>query len=98
MSNEVTGMAGNKSYTTTLLLSFFLGGLGIHRFYTGYIGIGVFQLITGGGCGIWALIDFISLCFGKFKDADDNELVGYNPTLGLVLFFVGLAIILFLIM
>ena len=52
MSNEGTGMVGNKSYTAALLLSFFLGGFGIHRFYTGYIGLGILQLITAGGCGI----------------------------------------------
>ena len=40
-----------KSYVVTLLLSFFLGFLGIHRFYTGYIVIGIVQLLTLGGCG-----------------------------------------------
>ncbi len=93
MSNEGTGMVGNKSYTAALLLSFFLGGFGIHRFYTGYIGLGILQLITAGGCGIWTLIDFISLCFGKYKDADGNELADYNPTLGKTLFWVWIALI-----
>lgn len=93
MSNEGTGMVGNKSYTAALLLAFFLGGFGIHRFYTGYIGLGILQLITAGGCGIWTLIDFISLCFGKFKDADGNELADYNPTLGQTLFWVWIALI-----
>lgn len=41
MANEGNGMVGNKSYTAALLLSFFLGGFGIHRFYTGYIGLGI---------------------------------------------------------
>ena len=63
-------MNQQKSYTVTLLLSFFLGGFGIHRFYTGYIGLGILQLITLGGCGIWALIDFIRICLNNCKSAD----------------------------
>lgn len=84
-------MEQRKNYLVTLLLSFFLGGLGIHRFYTGYIGLGILQLITGGGCGIWALIDFIRICFNNFKDAHGNELENYNRTVGLVFFFIWLA-------
>lgn len=74
------------------LLSFFLGGFGIHRFYTGYIGIGILQLLTGGGCGIWTLIDFISICFNKYQDANGEDLGGYSETLGKVFFFIWLAL------
>ena len=84
-------MEERKSYTVTLLLSFFLGGLGIHRFYTGHIGIGIAQLLTCGGCGIWALIDFIMICFNNYKDAQGQELGDYNPTLGKVFFGIWVA-------
>ncbi len=63
-----------KSWLVTLLLVFFLGGFGIHRFYTGYIGIGIIQLLTLGGCGIWALIDFICILCGAYKDANGCDL------------------------
>lgn len=65
----------SREWLVTLLLSLFLGALGAHRFYTGYIGIGVVQLLTCGGCGIWSLIDFICICCNSFKDADGNDLV-----------------------
>lgn len=55
-----------------LLLCFFLGAFGVHRFYTGHIGIGVVQLLTLGGCGIWVLVDFIMILTGNYKDAQGN--------------------------
>jgi TM2 domain-containing membrane protein YozV/RNA polymerase subunit RPABC4/transcription elongation factor Spt4 len=64
-----------KDWLTTLLLCFFLGVLGIHRFYTGHTAIGVVQLLTLGGCGIWALIDFIMIIVGSFRDSKGNLLV-----------------------
>jgi len=66
--------AGDSEWLPTLLLCFFLGGLGIHRFYTGHTAVGVIQLLTLGGCGIWALIDFIVIITGNFKDADGKLL------------------------
>jgi hypothetical protein len=64
-----------KDWLTTLLLCFFLGYLGIHRFYTGHTAIGVVQLLTLGCCGIWTLIDFIIIIVGNFRDAKGNLLV-----------------------
>ena len=64
--NQIDGEG--KDWLTTVLLCFFLGVFGIHRFYTGHTAIGVVQLLTLGGCGIWALIDFIIAVTGNFKD------------------------------
>ncbi|MFF3564080.1 TM2 domain-containing protein [Streptomyces sp. NPDC002574] len=49
----------DKSKVTAGLLQLFLGGLGIGRFYTGHTGMAIGQLVTLGGCGIWALVDAI---------------------------------------
>ena len=64
-----------KDWLTALLLCFFLGVFGVHRFYTGHIAIGVVQLLTLGCCGIWTLVDFIIIVVGNFKDAQGHLLV-----------------------
>ncbi len=61
-----------KSQLIALLLCLFVGALGIHRFYLGYIGIGVIQLLTLGGCGIWALVDLIMILTGDLKPKDGD--------------------------
>jgi len=63
-----------KSKVAAALLCFFLGGLGVHRFYVGKVGTGVVQLFTLGGLGIWALIDFIMILMGSFTDANGKQL------------------------
>jgi hypothetical protein len=63
-----------NKWITCLLLCWFLGVLGIHRFYTGHTALGVLQVLTLGGCGIWALIDFIIIVSGNFKDAQGNPI------------------------
>ena len=63
-----------KSKLTTILLCFFLGSLGIHRFYLGYTLIGVIQLLTFGGLLIWVIVDLIRLIIGSLKDYEDNDL------------------------
>ena len=63
-----------KSKLTAILLSFFLGSLGIHRFYLGYTLIGVIQLLTFGGFIIWAIVDLIMLIIGSLKDSEGNDL------------------------
>ena len=59
-----------KDWLTTLLLCIFVGFLGVHRFYTGHIGIGVVQLLTFGGCGIWWIVDLIMIATGTYTDSN----------------------------
>ncbi len=63
-----------KNYIVMILLCFFLGTLGIHRFYAGKIGTGILMILTVGGLGIWTLIDFIMIIIGKFKDKEGMEI------------------------
>ena len=68
-----------KNKTTALLLSIFLGGLGIDRFYLGHTGLGILKLLTGGCFGILWLIDIILIATGELKPADGSEYEGVNP-------------------
>ena len=61
-----------KSRLAAFLLCFFLGFLGIHRFYVGKIGTGVLYLLTGGLFGIGAFVDFIVILVGSFKDSEGH--------------------------
>lgn len=63
-----------RNYMVALLLSIFVGSLGVDRFYMGYVGLGILKLITLGGCGIWWLIDLILIATKNLKDADGQEL------------------------
>lgn len=68
---------GGKSQLVALILVFFVGTLGIHRFYLGYTTIGIIQLLTLGGCGIWTLIDLIRIITGDLTPKDGS----YDKTL-----------------
>ncbi|MFH1238199.1 MAG: TM2 domain-containing protein [archaeon] len=58
----------SKSRLIALLLCFFLGWLGFHRFYVGKTVTGVLYLITLGFGGLGILIDFIMILVGSYTD------------------------------
>lgn len=62
-----------KSPTVALVLSIFLGCYGIDRFYIGHIGLGVAKLLTCGGIGIWAIIDWF-LILGATRNENLKKL------------------------
>jgi len=71
--------ADAKSKLAAGLLGIFLGGLGVHRFYLGFVGMGIIQIIvtiiTFGFGAIWGLIEGILLLTGSMdKDVKGNLL------------------------
>ena len=71
--------ASPKSRTVATLLSFFLGGFGVDRFYLGNIGMGVAKLLLGWlTAGIWPLIDFIIIVAGSAHDGDGLAVTNWN--------------------
>ncbi|MGB9599471.1 MAG: NINE protein [Myxococcota bacterium] len=72
-NNTASGM---RDWTIATLLSYFLGALGVDRFYLGYSGLGILKLLTCGGCGIWAIIDFILIGINSLRDVNGLPLYG----------------------
>ena len=68
-----------KDKTTALILSILGGGLGLDRFYLGYIGMGVLKLLTAGCFGILYIIDIIHIATGTLKPMN-GEYIDAVPT------------------
>jgi uncharacterized RDD family membrane protein YckC/TM2 domain-containing membrane protein YozV len=63
-----------KSLPTAVIIAFFLGILGGHRFYLGKYVTGIIQMLTMGGFFIWWIYDLITLGQEKFTDSQNNKL------------------------
>ncbi|MBT3181245.1 MAG: TM2 domain-containing protein [Deltaproteobacteria bacterium] len=63
-----------KSRFVALLLCWFLGLFGAHRYYTGKIWTGIIMLLTGGGFVIWWIIDLVMILVGEFDDKQKRRL------------------------
>ncbi len=70
--------ASDKSRLVTILLYFFLDGIGIHLFYVGKTGTGIAQILTLGGLGIWALVDLIMIATGSFSDSEGKMIKNWE--------------------
>jgi TM2 domain-containing membrane protein YozV len=71
-SNSIS--SSQQDWLVALLLCFFIGVIGAHRFYVGKIGTGLLMVFTLGGLGIWTFIDLILIIVGKFKNKDGEVL------------------------
>jgi TM2 domain-containing membrane protein YozV len=63
-----------REFLIALILSIFVGYLGIDRMYLGKVWTGLLKLITAGGLGIWWLIDILLIAFGAMRDKWGREL------------------------
>ena len=76
-SKESTLMATEwKNPTVAFIFAFFLGVLGVDRFWLGQTGLGVVKLLTCGAAGIWSLIDLFTV-MGRAKTYNYNKLMMY---------------------
>ena len=66
-----------KSRLAAALLCWFLGVIGVHRFYVGKIGTAILMIVTLGGLGVWVLIDLIMILVGSFRDKEGKKLVNW---------------------
>jgi TM2 domain-containing membrane protein YozV len=66
---------GSERKGLCMLLCYFLGVFGVHRFYLNKVGTGVAQLLTFGGLGIWWFVDLILLCCDELRDKDGRRLM-----------------------
>jgi hypothetical protein len=60
-----------RSRGLALVLSFFGGFFGLHRFYVDKPGTAIAMLCTFGGCGVWYLYDLVLIAAGEFRDSED---------------------------
>jgi len=73
--NGLENNDSDKKMVVAALLCFFLGMIGVHRFYVGKVGTGILMIFTLGGFGIWALVDLIMIITGSFKDKENRKLL-----------------------
>ena len=69
-AGEIPFVFSDKDWLTAVLLSLFVGWLGIDRFYLGHTGLGIAKLLTLGFFGIWALIDLVLIIMGRLPDSN----------------------------
>lgn len=92
--NNSNSTQSQKDFMTTAMLSLFLGGFGVDRFYLGKVGTGILKLITFGGLGIWYIIDLILIMTGSMRSKDNQTLANRDKNLKLALVITAVVFVL----
>ena len=74
IKDRLLALEDDKDPTILLLISIFVGSFGIDRFLIGDTGLGVAKLLTGGGCGIWTIVDWF-LIQGRAREQNYLKLL-----------------------
>ena len=74
MYQSANALNSPRNKIAALLLCFFLGYFGVHRFYVGKTMSGLVYLLTLGLFGIGWLYDLIVIATGSFRDAEGRYL------------------------
>jgi len=63
-----------REWLVCMILCFFVGFWGVHRFYVGKVGTGILMFFTFGGLGIWWFIDLIIIATASFRDKEGRPI------------------------
>lgn len=75
MTIPLCGVHGSvKDPTVILIVSLFVGTLGIDRFMLEEPAMGVLKLLTAGGCGVWAIVDLF-LVMNKTRELNFSKII-----------------------
>jgi TM2 domain/GYF domain 2 len=73
-ARDIPWLFSDRSWRVAVVLAFFLGALGIDRFYLGHYRLGIAKLLTVGGLGVWALIDLVLIALRMVRDSSGRQL------------------------
>lgn len=75
MQAPTPAVHGQRHFLAAFFFSFLWGSFGVDRFYLGKIWTGLLKLMTFGGFGVWALIDFVLIMSGSMRDKQGQPML-----------------------